>query len=161
MIVTEAVARSLSISKGGVAKYVSLATASGLQSWGSIAALGEAELERRLFGADSRAATCGRTRLRLDSPGAAPHGRDADAAVGGVPGGQCRPAHLGSDPVLRALPVEHWHAWLGDPTIADALLDRLLCREHRIQLKGESVRRAPRDIAKKHGGDPAGRAALD
>jgi hypothetical protein len=34
-----------------VAKYVSLATAGGLQDWESIAALGEAELERRLFGA--------------------------------------------------------------------------------------------------------------
>jgi len=47
----EAVARSLSISKGVVAKYVALATASGLESWESVAALGEAELERRLFGA--------------------------------------------------------------------------------------------------------------
>ena len=47
----EAVARSLSISKGVVAKYVSLATASGLENWETIAALGEAELERRLFGA--------------------------------------------------------------------------------------------------------------
>ena len=42
------------------------------------------------------------------------------------------------------LPVEHWHAWLGDPTIADAILDRLLAREHRIVLKGESLRRARR-----------------
>lgn len=38
------------------------------------------------------------------------------------------------------LPVEHWHAWIGDPTIADAILDRLLAREHRITLKGESLR---------------------
>ncbi|MGE0315949.1 MAG: hypothetical protein AB7P21_30405 [Lautropia sp.] len=47
----EAVARSLSISKAVVPKYVSLATASGLQSWELAASLGEAELERRLFGA--------------------------------------------------------------------------------------------------------------
>ena len=47
----EAVARSLSISKGVVAKYVSLANASGLDNWEAIAGLGEAELERRLFGA--------------------------------------------------------------------------------------------------------------
>lgn len=39
------------------------------------------------------------------------------------------------------LPVEHWHAWLGDPTVADAILDRLLSREHRITLEGESLRR--------------------
>jgi transposase len=47
----EAVARSLSISKGVVAKYVSLASASGLENWEAVASLGEAELERRLFGA--------------------------------------------------------------------------------------------------------------
>ena len=38
------------------------------------------------------------------------------------------------------LPVEHWHAWIGDQTIADAILDRLLSRSHRIQLRGESLR---------------------
>lgn len=40
------------------------------------------------------------------------------------------------------LPLEHWHAWLGDPTMADAILDRLLAKEHRISLKGDSLRRA-------------------
>jgi len=45
----EAIARSLSISKGVVAKYVSLAAASGL-TWDTVAGLGEAELERRLLG---------------------------------------------------------------------------------------------------------------
>lgn len=40
------------------------------------------------------------------------------------------------------LPVEHWHSWIGDPTIADAILDRLLARQHRITLKGESLRRS-------------------
>lgn len=39
------------------------------------------------------------------------------------------------------LPLEHWHAWLGDPTMADAILDRLLAKEHRISLKGDSLRR--------------------
>jgi len=42
------------------------------------------------------------------------------------------------------LPIEHWHAWLGHPTIADAILDRLLSREHRIHLRGESLRRQRR-----------------
>ena len=45
----EAIARSLSISKGVVAKYVSLAAADGL-AWDTIAGLSEAELERRLLG---------------------------------------------------------------------------------------------------------------
>jgi len=45
----EAIGRSLSISKGVVAKYVSLAAAGGLD-WATIAGLSEAELERRLLG---------------------------------------------------------------------------------------------------------------
>ena len=43
--------------------------------------------------------------------------------------------------VTTQLPVDHWHAWLGDPTMADAILDRLLANEHRISLKGDSLRR--------------------
>jgi transposase len=45
----EAIGRSLSISKGVVARYVSLAAAGGLD-WATVAGLGEAELERRLLG---------------------------------------------------------------------------------------------------------------
>jgi DNA replication protein DnaC len=39
------------------------------------------------------------------------------------------------------LPINHWHEGLGDPTIADAVLDRLLERAHRIELAGVSRRR--------------------
>ena len=39
------------------------------------------------------------------------------------------------------LPIEHWHAWLNEPTVADAILDRLVHRAHQIALKGESLRR--------------------
>ena len=42
--------------------------------------------------------------------------------------------------VTSQLPVEHWHAWIGDATIADAILDRLLSRSHRLNLKGKSMR---------------------
>ena len=38
------------------------------------------------------------------------------------------------------LPVRYWHEGLGDPTIADAILDRLLERSHRIELAGNSRR---------------------
>ena len=38
------------------------------------------------------------------------------------------------------LPVEHWHAWIGDATIADAILDRILQRTHRLTLTGDSLR---------------------
>ena len=42
--------------------------------------------------------------------------------------------------VTSQLPVEHWHAWIGDPAMADAMLDRMLPKAHRIVLKGESLR---------------------
>lgn len=53
--------------------------------------------------------------------------------------------------VTSQLPVEHWHAWIGDATVADAILDRLLSRSHRLVLKGESLR--PHKASKL---DPAG-----
>ena len=39
------------------------------------------------------------------------------------------------------LPVERWHAYLDDPTLADAILDRLVHNAHRLELKGDSMRR--------------------
>lgn len=42
--------------------------------------------------------------------------------------------------ITSQLPIEHWHAWINDPTVADAILDRLVHRSHRIALKGESLR---------------------
>lgn len=42
------------------------------------------------------------------------------------------------------LPVESWHAQIGDPTIADSILDRLVHNAHRIPLQGESMRRSRR-----------------
>ena len=43
--------------------------------------------------------------------------------------------------ITSQLPIDHWHAWLNDPTVADAILDRLVHRSHRIALKGESRRK--------------------
>jgi DNA replication protein DnaC len=39
------------------------------------------------------------------------------------------------------LPVTTWHARIGDPTTADSILDRLVHNAHRIELKGESMRK--------------------
>jgi DNA replication protein DnaC len=39
------------------------------------------------------------------------------------------------------LPIEHWHEYIGDPTLADAILDRLLHSAHKIHLEGESMRK--------------------
>ena len=43
--------------------------------------------------------------------------------------------------VTSQLPVEHWHAVMGDATFADAILDRLVHNAHTITLKGASMRR--------------------
>lgn len=43
--------------------------------------------------------------------------------------------------VTSQLPVEHWHALVGDPTFEDAILDRLLHNAHRITFEGGSMRR--------------------
>src|SRR5215472_12037640 len=39
------------------------------------------------------------------------------------------------------MPVAHWHEQIGDATIADSILDRLLHNAHRIDLNGESMRK--------------------
>ena len=52
-------------------------------------------------------------------------------------------AQLHSTIVTSQLPVANWHEALGDATIADAVLDRLLERANRIELTGDSMRRAP------------------
>lgn len=44
--------------------------------------------------------------------------------------------------VTSQLPVTSWHEVIGDPTYADAILDRLIHNAHRIELTGESLRRA-------------------
>ncbi|AUH32689.1 hypothetical protein CUV01_04195 [Paracoccus tegillarcae] len=43
--------------------------------------------------------------------------------------------------VCGQLPVENWHAFIDNPTIADAILDRLTSAAHRIELSGPSLRR--------------------
>jgi DNA replication protein DnaC len=44
--------------------------------------------------------------------------------------------------VTSQLPIAHWHEGLGEPTVADAILDRLLHGAHRLELRGESLRRS-------------------
>ena len=48
---------------------------------------------------------------------------------------------LRSTLVTSQLPVEHWHEIIGNPTLADAILDRLIHNAYRINLKGESMRK--------------------
>ena len=50
--------------------------------------------------------------------------------------------------ITSQLPVEHWHAWIGDATIADAILDRLMQQHHRFTLTGDSLRQATKQPKK-------------
>jgi DNA replication protein DnaC len=43
--------------------------------------------------------------------------------------------------VTSQLPVSAWHEYINEPTVADAIMDRLTAQAHRIDLKGESLRR--------------------
>ena len=43
--------------------------------------------------------------------------------------------------ITSQLPVDHWHGYLNDPTLADAILDRLIHQAHKLALKGESLRK--------------------
>jgi len=48
--------------------------------------------------------------------------------------------------VTSQLPVKHWHDILADPTLADAILDRLVHNAYKIELKGESMRKSKSKI---------------
>ena len=43
--------------------------------------------------------------------------------------------------ITSQIPVDRWHDLIGEPTLADAILDRLLHNAHRLQLRGESLRK--------------------
>jgi len=61
----------------------------------------------------------------------------------------------GSTIVTSQLPVEHWHEAIGEPTIADAILDQLVHNAHRLPLVGESMRKR---ASTRKPLDPTGRA---
>jgi DNA replication protein DnaC len=43
--------------------------------------------------------------------------------------------------VTSQLPIDHWHEMIGDATLADAILDRLVHNAHKIKMRGESMRK--------------------
>ena len=51
--------------------------------------------------------------------------------------------------ITSQLPVKKWHAYIGDPTLADAILDRLVHNAHKIMLKGESIRKTRSPLTNK------------
>ena len=48
---------------------------------------------------------------------------------------------LRSTLITSQLPIDHWHEIIGNPTLADAILDRLVHNAYKINLKGESMRK--------------------
>ena len=48
--------------------------------------------------------------------------------------------------ITSQLPVPHWHAAIGDPTLADAILDRLVHQAHCLNLDGESLRKKGKPV---------------
>jgi DNA replication protein DnaC len=55
-------------------------------------------------------------------------------------------ADSGSLIITSQMPLENWHTYLGEPAIADAILDRIVHRAHRICLHGESMRKLSEKI---------------
>jgi DNA replication protein DnaC len=52
----------------------------------------------------------------------------------------------GSTIIAGQLPIKDWHEFIGDSTIADAVMDRLLHVSHKFELKGGSMRKKQKDI---------------
>ena len=48
--------------------------------------------------------------------------------------------------ITSQLPINQWHQSIGDATLADAILDRLLHNAHKVKLKGESMRKMMSDF---------------
>lgn len=62
----------------------------------------------------------------------------------------CDERYLTKSTLLTSqLPVAKWHAQIGDPTVADSILDRLVHGAHRIELQGDSIRKLKGRNAKK------------
>ena len=55
---------------------------------------------------------------------------------------------ISSTIVATQVPLENWFELIGDPTVADAILDRLIHNAHKINLKGESMRKIRSPLTK-------------
>lgn len=55
---------------------------------------------------------------------------------------------ISSTTIATQLPIENWIEHIGDPTLADAILDRLVHNSHKIILKGESMRKVYSSLTK-------------
>ncbi len=76
--------------------------------------------------------------LVLDDWGLAPFSTAESRAILEVIEDRCQSS---STIVASQLPCEHWHSAIADPSVADAVLDRLIHNAHRLVLRGESMRK--------------------
>ena len=53
---------------------------------------------------------------------------------------------VGCTIITSQLPIKEWHAYIGDPTIADAICDRLFHVSHKFEMKGGSMRKKQKNI---------------
>ena len=49
--------------------------------------------------------------------------------------------------ICSQLPVGKWHEYFDEPTLADAILDRIIPKAHRIELKGKSLRKRSKHLS--------------
>jgi DNA replication protein DnaC len=56
---------------------------------------------------------------------------------------------LKSTIITSQIPVNKWHELIGDSTIADAILDRIVHNSYRLELKGESMRKNKKEAKEK------------
>ena len=84
--------------------------------------------------------------------------RDQGERLGGGPGlgilgvlevtPAMRPTAVRSTLATSQLPIEKWHDIIGDPTLADAILDRLVHNAYKINLKGGSMRKRKANLTR-------------
>ena len=55
--------------------------------------------------------------------------------------------------ITSQLPVKLWHETIGDETLADAILDRLVHNAHRVEIKGDSMRKKQSTLMNTHDND--------
>jgi hypothetical protein len=127
----------------GIGKFPGLRWREGLPGWlYGLLLRGSPQLFRDLGWRRPTAvcAPCGRL-ARLDvwwsTTG---RGALADASVGTLE--ICEDRYQRRSMILTSqLPVGNWHEQIGDPTLADSILDRLVHNAHRIEMRGESMRK--------------------
>src|SRR6516165_189245 len=119
------IARSLSIARSTVAVTLERVTAVGLR-WPLPATLTDRVLEAMLY---------------------AGHGRHQGARRKAEPDWAYVHHELrrpGATLITSQIPVDRWHDLIGEPTLADAILDRIIHNAHRLQLTGDSLRKQNR-----------------